>query len=92
LSDGLSGGYDKLSGEVGRLSGGYDKLSGEVGKLSRDVARMEHGHGQKLEALLDGYKHLAEKQQEHDRCFDRLEKNLERQDVEIRVIKGGFNP
>lgn len=53
-----------------------------------DIARLEIDHGRKLQAALDGYHQVYEKLQEHDQRFDDIENKLQKQDVEIRVIKG----
>ena len=53
-----------------------------------DIARIEYEHGKKIDAALDGYHQVYEKLQEHDQRFDDLENKLQKQDVEIRVIKG----
>lgn len=56
--------------------------------LSNNMLRIEQEHGKKINASLDGYHQVYEKLQEHDQRFDDLENKLQKQDVEIRVIKG----
>ena len=45
--------------------------------LKNDIVRIENEHGQKLDALFDGYKQLHGKQDEHDKRFDRIEAKLD---------------
>lgn len=42
-----------------------------------------------MKAALEGYQMVYEKQQEHDKLLDAINNKLEKQDVEITVIKGG---
>ncbi len=57
--------------------------------LGNNMLKIEQEHGKKIDAALDGYHQVYEKQLEHDKRFDNLENKLQKQDVEIRVIKGG---
>lgn len=70
----------------------FDKLETEMKGLHMDVVRIENNLGKKVDAALDGYMQVYEKQLEHDKRFDSLEGKMQKQDVEIRVIKGGLNP
>lgn len=62
----------------------FDKLESNVRGLKNDIIRIEN----KMDVLYDGYKVVYEKLQEHDKRFDAIEEELEKHDVEIRVIKG----
>lgn len=53
----------------------------------QDIARLENKMDQNDKALFDGYKVNYEKLESLEEKVDRLEKNLQSQDVEIRVIK-----
>jgi len=66
----------------------FNSLESDVKGLSNNVVRIENNLGKKIDAALDGYHQVYEKLQEHDQRFDDLENKLQKQDVEIRVIKG----
>jgi hypothetical protein len=48
---------------------------------------IENDHGKKLDSLFVGYTQIYEKQMEHDHRFEKIEAALDKQDVEIRVIR-----
>ena len=54
-----------------------------------DIARIEHEHGSKLEAALDGYKQAYEKLEVIESKDDNLNEKVERHDINIQVIEGG---
>lgn len=70
----------------------FDSLNSEVKGLRGDVVRIENDLSKKVDAALDGYQQVYEKQFEHDKRFDSLEGEMKKQDVEIHVIKGGLTP
>jgi len=68
----------------------------ELQGLKNDIVRIENEHGQKLDALFDGYKQLHDKQEEHDKRFDRIEAKLDNlslqvisHDSKLAVLEGG---
>jgi hypothetical protein len=76
----------------------FDKMDVKFYKLTKDMLNFENNLSPKVEALLDGYKQIYEKQLEHDKRFDAhdqrfdsLENVIRKHDIEIRVIKGGAN-
>ena len=50
-----------LTGEVKNLNSKFDNLDKKVDSLEKQVAKIEVEHGNKLDALLDGYKQNSEK-------------------------------
>lgn len=61
-----------------------DKLNNmdiDIKELKKHVIVIENEHGKKLDALFDGYKQVYEK-------VTSIDSKVEKQDVEIRVIKG----
>jgi hypothetical protein len=48
---------------------------------------IENDHGKKLDSLFVGFTQIYEKQMEHDQRFEKIEAALDKQDVEIRVIR-----
>lgn len=53
-----------------------------------DIIRMENDHGHKLDALFDGYKQLAEGQEDIKSQITALTAKVESQDVQITVLNG----
>jgi hypothetical protein len=64
-----------------KLYSKVENIDKRVGSIEKIVAKIENHHGHKLEALFDGYKQTYEKV-----CS--VENKLEKQEVEIRVVKG----
>ena len=67
----------------------FDGLGNEIRRVGNQVAILENDHGKKLDALMDGYKQLAEGQEEIKAQITDLTSRVEKQEVEITVIKGG---
>lgn len=92
--------YSDLKNEIKGLG---TKMEGEIKTLSDNVeilgnhaTRLENKLDSNSKALFDGYNQVYEKLQEHDKRFDGIESKLdninskiEKQEVEIKVIKGG---
>ena len=71
-------------------------LSDKVETIGNQTTKLENKLDNNSKALFDGYNLVYEKLQEHDKRFDSLESKVdninakvEKQEVEIRVIKGG---
>ena len=65
------------------------ETKGDIQELKNDVLRIEHDHGQKLEALFDGYKQSYEKLEVIDNKVDDLSEKVDKHDIKIQVIEGG---
>lgn len=64
-------------------------LKDRITHLDKITLKIEQEHGNKLNALLDGYKQLAESQTEMKSDINDIKARLEAQGTEIRVIQGG---
>lgn len=71
-----------------RLETRQERLETRQERLENIVIRMENNHGQKLEALFDGWKQNTEQHRKHSGILERIESKLEKHEVEIKVIKG----
>lgn len=60
----------------------------ELQGLKNDIIRIENRHGKKLDALFDGYKQLTEGQEEIKSQLKELSSRVEKQDIQITVLKG----
>jgi peptidoglycan hydrolase CwlO-like protein len=78
----------ETNGKFDNIDSKFNRLESEVKGLRGDVTGIENDLGKKVDAAPDGYQQVYEKQLEHDKRFDDLENKLQKQDVEIRVIKG----
>ena len=81
--------YAEFSGFKKNTEEQFTELRQQVLAIDNTVIRIENEHGQKLDALFDGYKQLAESQEEMKIDIKDIKARQESQEVEIRVIKGG---
>lgn len=72
----LEAGQAKLEASQAKLEAGQAELEAGQAELKGDIFRIEHTHGQKLDALFDGYKQLSNK-------LDRIEEHVSKQDDDI---------
>ncbi len=66
----------------------FDDVKSEVKTIGNQVAKLENGHGQKLDSLFDGYKQLAEGQEEIKSQLAGISAKVENQDAQITLLKG----
>lgn len=96
----LTGRLDKMderfTGSLGELTGrldGIDNKITEMGKdikgLKNDVIRLENKLDTNSKALFDGYHQTYNKLVEVEDKLDGISDKVDRQEVEIKVIKGG---
>ncbi|NLE25292.1 MAG: hypothetical protein GX625_08110 [Clostridiaceae bacterium] len=76
--------YADLKSEIQSVK---SELKSEIQSVSNHVIRLEHEHGSKLNALLDGYKQLSEGQQEIKRELVDIKEHMAHQDNEITFLK-----
>ena len=90
--DGKVGSLDakvgSLDAKVGSLDAKVGSLDGKVGSLQKDVLRIENKLDTDSKALFDGYSQTYEKLGVIETKVDAISSKVEKQDVEIRVIKG----
>lgn len=60
----------------------------DIKELKQDILRIEVNHGNKLEALFDGYKQVYEKLETVEKKVDGLSDKVDRHDIKIQVIEG----
>lgn len=78
-----------LKTDVSSLKAGQAKLENDIDFISGQVVIMENVHGNKLDALFDGYSLLNEKLDDHTVRLDRIEEKVDRLEstVSIHEIK-----
>ncbi len=62
------------------------EMQQDIRNISRSVAIIEHEHGDKLKALLDGFTANTEKIETHQEKISFCEKKLENHDIEIDYL------
>ena len=75
--------YADIKGELNDIK---TELSKKADKT--DIVRIENEHGKKLDILFDGYKQLAEGQEEIKSQLAELSAKVEKQDIQITILKG----
>lgn len=65
----------------------FDEVKSDIQKVSNKVVSLENNHGQKLDALMDGYRQLAEGQEEIKSQIADISLKLNKQENEITVLK-----
>ena len=75
--------YSDIKGELTDIKQILNKKADKT-----DIVRIENEHGKKLEALFDGYKQLTEGQEEIKSQLTELSSKVEKQDIQITVLKG----
>lgn len=72
------------------VSGGSSQeLKKSHKNLENVVIRMEKSHGDKLDALFDGWKQNTDQLKRHEEKLESIDRKLEKHEVEITVINGG---
>jgi len=84
----LDGKVGSLDAKVGSLDAKVGSLDAKVGSLQKDVLRIENKLDTDSKALFDGYSQTYEKLGVIEAKVDAISSKVEKQDVEIRVIKG----
>lgn len=79
--------YIEVQGIKSNMATKEDLSKVEQG-LKHDIVRIENKMDENHKALYDGYKLTYEKLEVLQKKVNEIDKNVERQDVEIRVIKG----
>lgn len=77
-----------LDAKVGSLDTKVGSLDTNVGNIRKDVLRIENKLDTNSKALFDGYSQTYEKLTVLEKKVDDISSKVEKQDVEIRVIKG----
>ena len=91
--------FDLLTEMYAEMRKGFKKVDmrfekADINELKNDVLHIENIMINNDKALFDGYRQIYEKQQEHDKRFDTVERKIDdmnliikKHDVEIRIIK-----
>ena len=81
MYENLKGDIDGLKGDVNGLKGDIKQVDKRVEKVEKITIKMEQEHGQKLDALFDGYKQNSEQ-------LNRIEHEVAKdEEVVLRKIK-----
>lgn len=73
--------FELMEKMYGEMQKGFKKVDGRLTNVENTVTRIEYDHGQKLEALFDGYKQNTE-------TLNRIEDQVARHEaIIIRKVK-----
>ncbi|MBS3994813.1 MAG: hypothetical protein KGZ33_03380 [Alkaliphilus sp.] len=78
--------YSQFTEKFESLENGQKRLEDRVGKIE---TLMENEFKSAIQAALEGYQTNYEKLKEHDSQLESIKNTLEKQNLEITVIKGG---
>ena len=81
--------FELLTKMYSEFSSRFDGVENDIKGLKNDVVRIENKLDTNSKALFDGYSQTYEKLLEVDKKVDGLCDKVEKQEVEIKVIKGG---
>ena len=87
--NGLKNDVGGLKEDVGGLKIDVNGLKVDVNGLKNDIIRLENKLDNNSMALFDGYKQTFERLGVVEQKIDDLTNKVDKQEVEIRVIKGG---
>lgn len=77
----------QVSNLTTRMEESFTSVKADIAKIDNRLIVIENDHGAKLDAILDGYKQLAEGQEELKAEIKELSSRQENQEFEIRVLK-----
>ena len=80
--------YEEFSKKFDNIDKRFDGVDNEIKDLKNDVIRLENKLDSNSKALFDGYHQTYEKVCTVENKVDKLTLKVEKQDVEIKVIKG----
>lgn len=87
--------FELLTKMYNEFSGRFDSLESKVDKIDARLTKVEtcieNEIKPDIKACLEGYQMVYEKLTEQERAIEIINNKLEKQDVEITVIKGGKN-
>lgn len=79
---------DRIENRVDKIDSKVNKIESRVDKIDKRIIVIENEHGAKLDAILDGYKQLAEGQEIMKSQLDKLATTQMMHDIDIMVLKG----
>ncbi len=81
--------FELLTKMYGEFSERFNDIGKDINGLKNDVIRLENKQDNNSKALFDGYNQTYEKLQTIERKVDDISVKVDKQEVEIKVIKGG---
>ena len=81
--------YIDLNGKFEILEKGQQELKGDFQNLSNQMIRFENNMRDDIGALYDGYKLTYELAKDNNKKLVEISTKVDKQEVEIKVIKGG---
>ena len=76
--------YSELQENKKEMQEGFSSVNDRLDKVENTITNIEHNHGQKLEALFDGYTQNSQQLDSIDEKLDTLQKSVN--DLGIRTL------
>ncbi len=80
--------FKLIESMYGEMKQGFTNLENKIEDNRKAIVGLENRLGGKIDALFDGYKQNTEAINRLETKFDALSEKVDKQEVEIRVIKG----
>ena len=81
--------FDDVGKDIKGLTNDVNGLKDDAKSLKNDIIRIENKLDTNSKALFNGYSQTYEKLLEVEKKVDGLSDKVEKQEIEIKVIKGG---
>jgi len=81
----------EMKADMTEMKAKTDKIESDVKFTKETVVRMENDFGQKINALFDGYSGNYDLNKENDARITRLERDVEKLNIEVRFLKAAVN-
>ena len=79
--------YSDLTKKMDTINSEMKEVKTEIRQVKNQVTKIEVEHGQKLEALFDGYKQMDSKLDRIETQAEILTEKVDNHDVEIKVLQ-----
>ncbi|NLY45646.1 MAG: hypothetical protein GX053_06610 [Tissierella sp.] len=85
--DGIDSKFDGIDSKFDGIDSRFDGIDSRLDRVEGRIVKIENDHGQKLNALLDGYKQNSEAITQINHKLDRLTDRVENQEIKLQVLK-----
>jgi len=79
--------FEQIDQRFEQMDQRFDHLEQRVGRLEQTVTRIEHDHGQKLQALFDGYQAHTEAIETLNSTVSQLKTTVEKHEVKLKIVR-----
>ena len=80
-------GFTRVDQRFEQIDQRFDHLEQRVGRLEQTVTRIENDHGQKLQALFDGYQAHTDAIETLNGTVSQLKTTVEKHEVKLKIVR-----